>query len=69
MLTHVYNTVPPNYDSMIGKIIAYGDTREQAMALPRLCPAGDRVKASNHIPLHQDSLSTPFMGRHRHPLS
>ena len=32
--SHVYNNyfVPPNYDSMIGKIITYGDTREQALA-------------------------------------
>src|SRR5574340_1174907 len=35
--SHVYNNyfVPPHYDSMIGKIIAYGDTREQAMAMMR----------------------------------
>jgi len=35
--SHVYNNyfVPPHYDSMIGKIIAYGDTREQAMARMR----------------------------------
>ncbi len=28
--SHVYNNyfVPPNYNSMIGKIIVYGDTRE-----------------------------------------
>ena len=31
--THVYAgyTIPPNYDSMIGKIIAHGATREQAI--------------------------------------
>ncbi len=31
--SHVYDgyTVPPHYDSMIGKLIAYGDTREQAI--------------------------------------
>jgi acetyl-CoA carboxylase biotin carboxylase subunit len=30
--SHVYTNyfVPPNYDSMIGKIIVHGDTREQA---------------------------------------
>ncbi len=35
--SHVYANyfVPPHYDSMIGKIIAYGDTREQAMARMR----------------------------------
>jgi acetyl-CoA carboxylase biotin carboxylase subunit len=35
--SHVYTNyfVPPNYDSMIGKIIVHGDTREQAMARMR----------------------------------
>src|SRR5574343_590956 len=37
MDTHIYQgyTVPPNYDSMIGKIIVHGDTREQALARMR----------------------------------
>ena len=32
--SHVFNGyfVPPNYDSMIGKVITFGDTREQALA-------------------------------------
>jgi acetyl-CoA carboxylase biotin carboxylase subunit len=35
--SHIYAgyTVPPNYDSMIGKIIAHGDTRESAIARMR----------------------------------
>lgn len=35
--THIYNgyKVPPYYDSMIGKIIAHGDTRESAIARMR----------------------------------
>jgi len=34
MDTHIYNgySVPPYYDSMIGKLITYGDTRESAIA-------------------------------------
>jgi len=34
MDSHIYNgyTVPPYYDSMIGKLIAYGSTRESAIA-------------------------------------
>jgi len=34
MDSHIYNgyTVPPHYDSMIGKLIAYGNTRESALA-------------------------------------
>ena len=55
--THVYNNyfVPPNYDSMIGKIIAYGDTREQAMARMRTALLETVVEGiKTNIPLHQD---------------
>ncbi|HNH17617.1 acetyl-CoA carboxylase biotin carboxylase subunit, partial [Zoogloea sp.] len=36
--SHVYNgyTVPQHYDSMIGKLIAYGDTRDQAIRRMRI---------------------------------
>jgi acetyl-CoA carboxylase biotin carboxylase subunit len=36
--SHVYHNyfVPPYYDSMIGKVIAYGDTRDQAIARMRI---------------------------------
>lgn len=35
--SHIYSsyTVPPNYDSMIGKLISYGVTREEALARMR----------------------------------
>jgi len=35
--SHIYSsyTVPPNYDSMIGKLISYGTTREEAFARMR----------------------------------
>jgi acetyl-CoA carboxylase biotin carboxylase subunit len=35
--SHAYTNymVPPNYDSMIGKVIVHGDTREQALARMR----------------------------------
>jgi acetyl-CoA carboxylase biotin carboxylase subunit len=35
--THIYTsyTVPPTYDSMIGKLISYGETREEAFARMR----------------------------------
>jgi acetyl-CoA carboxylase, biotin carboxylase subunit len=41
--SHLYSgyTVPPNYDSMIGKIIAYGDSRE--IALNRMRQALDEL--------------------------
>ena len=33
MDTHIYNgySVPPNYDSMIGKLISYGNNRNAAI--------------------------------------
>ena len=55
--SHVYANyfVPPHYDSMIGKIIAYGDTREQAMARMRTALSEMAVEGiETNIPLHQD---------------
>ena len=55
--SHVYNNyfVPPNYDSMIGKIITYGDTREQAISRMRTALLETVVEGINtNIPLHQD---------------
>jgi acetyl-CoA carboxylase biotin carboxylase subunit len=54
--SHVYNNyvVPPYYDSMIGKLIAHGDTREVAMARMRIALSEmviDGIKTN--IPLHQ----------------
>lgn len=54
--SHVYQgyRVPSNYDSMIGKIIAYGDTREQAMARMRIALSETVVQGiKTNIPLHQ----------------
>ncbi|MBS3745048.1 MAG: acetyl-CoA carboxylase biotin carboxylase subunit, partial [Wenzhouxiangellaceae bacterium] len=36
--SHIYDsyTIPPNYDSMIGKLICHGETREHAMARMRV---------------------------------
>jgi acetyl-CoA carboxylase, biotin carboxylase subunit len=55
--SHVYQgyTVPPHYDSMIGKVITYGDTREQAIrrmsiALSEMIVSGIKT----NIPLHQE---------------
>ncbi|MFM9880247.1 MAG: acetyl-CoA carboxylase biotin carboxylase subunit [Burkholderiaceae bacterium] len=55
--SHVYNNyfVPPNYDSMIGKIICHGDTREQALARMRTALAEMVVEGINcNIPLHRE---------------
>jgi acetyl-CoA carboxylase biotin carboxylase subunit len=55
--SHVYNNyfVPPNYDSMIGKIIVYGDTREQAIARMRTALDETVVEGiSCNVPLHRE---------------
>jgi len=54
--SHIYQgyTVPPNYDSMVGKVIATGDTREQAMARMRIALSEMAVEGiKTNIPLHQ----------------
>ena len=55
--SHVYQNyyVPPHYDSMIGKLIAYGDTRAQAIARMRIALSElvvDGIKTNTA--LHQD---------------
>jgi acetyl-CoA carboxylase biotin carboxylase subunit len=54
--SHAYAnyTVPPHYDSMIGKIIAYGDTREQAIARMSIALSEMVVEGiQTNIPLHR----------------
>jgi acetyl-CoA carboxylase biotin carboxylase subunit len=55
--SHVYSgyTVPSHYDSMIGKLISYGDTREQAIRRMRIALSEMMVDGiKTNIPLHQD---------------
>jgi len=63
--SHAYANyvVPPNYDSMIGKIITYGDTREQALARMRIALSETVVEGIlTNIPLHRELLNdTRFM--------
>jgi acetyl-CoA carboxylase biotin carboxylase subunit len=57
--SHVYHNylVPPYYDSMIGKVIAYGDTRDQAVARMRIALSEMVVEGiRTNIPLHQELL-------------
>jgi len=57
--SHAYANyfVPPNYDSLIGKVIAYGDTREQALARMRVALSEMVVEGiKTNIPLHQELL-------------
>ncbi len=55
--SHLYSgySVPPNYDSLIGKLITYGKDRDEAMA--RMRNALDEVVVDGiktNIPLHRD---------------
>jgi acetyl-CoA carboxylase biotin carboxylase subunit len=57
--SHVYQNyfVPPNYDSLIGKVIAYGETREQAIARMRVALSEMVVGGiKTNVPLHQELL-------------
>ncbi|MCC6199318.1 MAG: acetyl-CoA carboxylase biotin carboxylase subunit [Moraxellaceae bacterium] len=59
MDTHIYSgyTVPPNYDSLIGKLIAYGPTRDVAFA--RMRNALDEIVVEgirSNILLHKDEI-------------
>ena len=54
--SHAYASyvVPPHYDSMIGKIISYGDTREQAIARMTIALSEMVVEGiMTNIPLHR----------------
>jgi len=54
--SHIYNgyRVPPNYDSMIGKLIAHGETREAAIARMRNALAELVIEGiKTNAPLHQ----------------
>ncbi|MDO4936924.1 MAG: acetyl-CoA carboxylase biotin carboxylase subunit [Sutterellaceae bacterium] len=58
--SHVYAgyTVPPHYDSMIGKLICYGDTREEALARMRVALSETVVDGINtNIALHRQILA------------
>ena len=58
--THAYAgyNVPPHYDSMIGKLITYGATREQAIARMRIALSEMMVEGiKTNIPLHIDLMA------------
>ncbi len=47
--------MPPHYDSMIGKVIACGDTRDQAIRRMRIALSEMVIEGiRTNIPLHQD---------------
>ncbi|MDI9332958.1 MAG: acetyl-CoA carboxylase biotin carboxylase subunit [Cytophagales bacterium] len=60
--SHVYTnyTVPPYYDSMIGKIIVHGATREIALARMRTALSEVVVEGiKTNIPLHKELMNDP----------
>ena len=60
--SHIYSgyRVPPNYDSMIGKLIAHGDTRAGALARMRTALGEIIIDGiETNIALHQDICSDP----------
>ncbi len=64
--THIYSgyTVPPYYDSLLGKLIVYGDNRHSAMR--RMCTALDEIivdGVKTNVPLHRDLLNDPNFQR------
>jgi len=57
--SHVYAgySVPPNYDSMVGKVIAYGATRDQAIRRMRIALSEMAVDGIlTNLPLHRELL-------------
>ena len=57
--SHVYSgySVPPHYDSMVGKVIAYGTSREQAIRRMRVALSEMVVEGiKTNIPLHLELL-------------
>ena len=71
--SHVYTNyfVPPNYDSMIGKIIVHGDTREQALARMRTALNETVIEGIQHqhpAAPRADGRRQVHERRHQHPL-
>jgi len=60
--SHAYATyvVPPNYDSMIAKVLAYGDTRDQAIRRMQIALSEMAVEGiQTNIALHRELLADP----------
>jgi acetyl-CoA carboxylase biotin carboxylase subunit len=61
--SHIFTgyTVPPHYDSMVAKLLSYGDTREQAIARMRIALSETVIDGiSTNIPLHQTLLDDSY---------
>ena len=58
--SHAYTNyfVPPHYDSMIGKVICWGDTRDQALRRMRIALSEMVVEGiQTNLPLHRELLT------------
>lgn len=57
-------TVPRHYDSLVGKLIAHGSTRDEALARARVALSELRAEGiRTNVPLHQAILSDPTFCR------
>ena len=68
MDTHIYDnyTVPPNYDSMIGKLITHGHTRKSAIKRMQMALTETVIEGIKcNIPLHLDLVSDAAFKRGR----
>ena len=64
--SHLYDgyTVPPHYDSMIGKLITWGDDRQTAIARAKMALRELVIEGiSTNIELHQDLLNDPVVNQ------
>ena len=60
--SHAYSgyMVPPNYDSMIGKLISYGKTREQAIRRMQIALSEMVIDGiTTNVPLHRELMLDP----------
>ena len=64
--SHLYDgyTVPPHYDSMVGKLITWGDDRQTAIARAKMALRELVIEGiSTNIELHQDLLDDPVVNK------
>ncbi|MFX9112515.1 acetyl-CoA carboxylase biotin carboxylase subunit, partial [Acinetobacter baumannii] len=67
--SHAYSSyrVPPNYDSMIGKLIAHGTTRKSAIARMRQALSETIIKGiQTNIPLQRRIMDDPTFAKGTH---
>lgn len=66
MDSHIFSgyRVPPNYDSLVAKLIAFGDTREIAIARMRQALEEIHIEGiKTNVPLHQDLMRDSYFAQ------